>query len=101
MKLPGFSAATKPSGMPISIANNMAANTSCTVGHSRLPSSVVTGSLVLNEVPRSPVTSSLDVAAEALVHGIVEAELLAHALVDLRDRRRARRRRGSRRTSPG
>ncbi len=56
-KLPGFSAATKPSGTPITIAKIMAAKISCSVGHIRLAIMVVTGSRVRNEVPKSPIAS--------------------------------------------
>jgi hypothetical protein len=55
--LPGCSAAMKPSGTPITIANVMAANINCSVGHIRLAIMVVTGSRVRNEVPKSPVAS--------------------------------------------
>jgi len=55
--LPGRNAAMKPSGTPITMANIMAANISCSVGHIRLAIMVVTGSRVRNDVPRSPVAS--------------------------------------------
>ena len=55
--LPGCSAATNPSGTPITTAKIMAAKINCSVGHIRLAIMVVTGSRVRNEVPKSPIAS--------------------------------------------
>ena len=54
MMPPGLSAATKPSGMPSTIANSIALKISFRVGHMRLAIIEVTGSRVRKEVPRSP-----------------------------------------------
>ena len=70
----------KPSGTPIAMAKAIAAKTSLSDGHTRSPTSLVTGSRVRNEVPRSPVAVWSDVLGEALGERIVEPHLLAHAL---------------------
>ena len=54
IRLPGLSAARKPSVTPIRMAKVMAANTSFSDGQTRTPISLVTGSRVRNDVPRSP-----------------------------------------------
>ena len=54
IRLPGLSAARKPSVTPTRMAKVMAANTSFSDGQTRTPISLVTGSRVRNEVPRSP-----------------------------------------------
>ena len=55
--LPGLSAARKPRVTPTQMAKAMAAKTSFSDGQMRPPISLVTGSRVRNEMPRSPVAT--------------------------------------------
>ena len=69
IRLPGLRAAKKPRVTPTPMAKVMAAKTSFSDGQTRGPISVVTGSRVRKDVPRSPVTTWVTYLANRVGNG--------------------------------
>ena len=80
IRLPGRRAARNPRVTPTEMAKVMAAKTSFSDGQTRAPISLVTGSRVRNEMPRSPVATLATYLAKRSWQRVVEPHLLAHAL---------------------